>query len=382
MNTMLDQIYSLPALIREAVQPYDESARATLDHELCRSVKRIFTTGCGDSHHATIATELAMETLTGLPVEPMTAMQFARYGAGFLPSSGPKTNLVIGISVSGEVSRTIEALAVSRKAGATTVALTATPTSRVAKAAELMFDAKTAPFPDPPGTHTPGVRSYLASQLGLFLMAVRIGEVRGHLTGAQASAARAEIAALAGAAEKTIANCDKPARALAEEWKDATEFVFVGGGPNFSSAIFSAAKVLEASGDSALGQETEEWAHLQYFARTANAPTFIITAADRDLSRAVEVAVAAKTIGRRVAAICPASATGVVENAARVLPIADGVREMYSAVVASIPGELFAAHRADVIGEPFFRNFGGGRNQEGGGGISRIRTSDMWDTAR
>jgi len=55
-------------------------------------------------------------------------------------------------------------------------------------------------------------------------------------------------------------------------------------------------------GDPALGQETEEWAHLQYFARAAATPTFIITAADRDLSRATEVAVAAKAVGRRVAA--------------------------------------------------------------------------------
>jgi glucosamine--fructose-6-phosphate aminotransferase (isomerizing) len=31
-----------------------------------------------------------------------------------------------------------------------------------------------------------------------------------------------------------------------------------------------------------------------------------------------------------------------------------------------------------VIGEPFFRAFGGGRSIEGGGGISRIRTSEMW----
>ena len=376
---MLSQVYSLPSLIRDAARPFDDVARETLDHDLCLSLKRIFVAGCGDSHHASIGTELAFEALTGLPVEPMTALQFARYAAGYLPKTGPKTNLVIGLSVSGAVSRTKEALRLAREAGATTVALTATPGSVVANAAELIFMATTAPFPDPPGVHTPGVRSYLASQLGLLYVAVRIGEVRGHLSTAAADAVRKEILALADAAEKTMAACDKPARQLTEEWKDAQEFVFVGGGPNFATAIFSAAKVLEASGDPALGQETEEWAHLQYFAKTANTPTFIITAGDRDLSRAVEVAVAAKAIGRRVVAVCPQSAAGVRESAARVLPLADGVREMFSPLIASIPGELFAAHRADVIGEPFFRNFGGGRSDEGGGGISRIRTSETWE---
>jgi len=52
-------------------------------------------------------------------------------------------------------------------------------------------------------------------------------------------------------------------------------------------------------------------------------------------------------------------------------------REMFSPLVACIPGTLFAAHRAELIGEPFFRAFGGERDAAGGGGISRIRTSEM-----
>ncbi len=53
---------------------------------------------------------------------------------------------------------------------------------------------------------------------------------------------------------------------------------------------------------------------------------------------------------------------------------------MFSPLVATIPGELFAAYRAEAIGEPFFRSFGGGRSQSGGGGISRIRTSELLGT--
>jgi glucosamine--fructose-6-phosphate aminotransferase (isomerizing) len=208
----------------------------------------------------------------------------------------------------------------------------------------------------------------------LYLAAARLGEVRGKLIPSQAADVHQEIAATADAIERTIAQCDEPARRLAEDWKDAGEFVFTGGGPNFGTALFSAAKILEASGDSALGQDTEEWAHLQYFGRAVPTPMFIITAADRDASRAVEVAVAAKTIGRRVVIVAPEGLSG--------LPDLTGlyfapVREMFSPLVACIPGMLFAAHRADVTGEPFFRAFGGGRDVAGGGGISRIRTSDL-----
>ena len=155
MNSMVDQVRSLPALIGELVPILDDSVRKTLDHRLCLSVKRLYVTGCGDSHHAALASELGLETLAGRPGEPMTALQFARYAAGTLAPTGPGTNLVIGVSVSGEVARTTEALRLARQAGATTVALTATPGSRVAEAADLVVPSTAPPFPDPPGEHVP-----------------------------------------------------------------------------------------------------------------------------------------------------------------------------------------------------------------------------------
>ncbi len=375
MNPMVAQVRSLPALIRELVPILDDTVRKTLDHKLCLSVKRLYVTGCGDSHHAALASELAFESLAGRPTEPMSALQFARYAAGYLPPTGPGTNLAIGVSVSGEVVRTTEALRLARQAGASTLALTATPGSRLTEAAELVVLSTPPPFPEPPGVSVPRVRSYLANQLGLLLMAVRIGEVRGHLDWGAATAVRRDILALADAAQRTVDACDQVACALAEEWRDAAEFVFVGGGPNYGTALFSAAKVLEASGDGAVGQDTEEWGHLQFFARTTATPTFFITAGGRDLSRATEAAIAAKAIGRRVVAVAPASASTLCEIATRLLPLAEGVPEVFSPLLAAIPGELFAAYRAEVLGEPFFRPSGGVRVP----GINRVRTSEMWD---
>ena len=363
---MLAQIHSLPALVREVLPLYDRNVREALDDNLCRSVRRLFITGCGDSHHAALASELAFESLAGLPTEPMTALQMSRYAVDFIE---PGANVVIGISASGEVSRTLEALLRAHRVGATTIALTGTPGSRIALAGDRLLLMTTPPF-----DFAPGVRSYVATLLMLYHAAARIGAARGKLTSSQVGDVRQEIAATADAVEHTIALCDEPTRKLAEDWRDASEFVFTGGGPNYGTALFSAAKILEASGDSALGQDTEEWAHLQYFCRAAPTPTFIITAADRDPSRAVEVAVAARAIGRRVVMVAPESLSDLEDLTG--LRFAS-VREMFSPLVACIPGMLFAAHRAELIGEPFFRAFGGGRDAAGGGGISRIRTSEM-----
>lgn len=377
MNRMIEQVHSLPDLIRESLPEFDERVRKALDHKFCLSLKRIYITGCGDSHHASLTSELAFEALAGIPTEPMTALQFAHYAAGYMPDTGPGTNAVVGISVSGEVTRTLEALNFARQEEAVSVALTATPDSRIAEAGDIKIFSTVTPFPDPPGTHTPGVRTYAATQLTLFLMAIRIGEVRGHLTTSEAATLRADLSGLFEAAERTIISCDQVCLELAMSFANEREYVFAGGGPNFGTALFSAAKVLEASGDTALGQDLEEWAHLQYFTREPTTPTFYISTAQRDLPRAVEVVEAAKIIGRQVVAIIPGSHMGIVNKADFILPLADGLPEVFSPLVAAIPGELFAAHRADLLGETFFRGFGGGRSVEGGGGASRIRTGQM-----
>lgn len=379
MNSLIEQVKSMPSLVRETFQALGDGARLSLHPELILSLKRIYITGCGDSHHAGLSTHLAFETLTGLPTIVATSLDFARYKAGFIPKTGPNTNLVVGISVSGSVARTYEALLLAKEAGATTLSLSATPDSRVGQAGDVLFEVPNPPFDFPEGEVSPGARSFLINQIALLLMAIRIGEVRGTLTTPQADDYRKQLVGIADGMDETIARNESAIQKLVEDWGDAGEFVFVGGGPNFGIALFSAAKVLEASGDSALGQDTEEWAHLQYFAKEPKTPTFFITAADRDLSRIDEVVVAAKQIGRRVAVICPQTAHELIEKADVALTFAP-VSEMFSALVTQLPGELFAAYRAAFLGEPFFRDFGGGRHSDGGGGISRIRTSDYWET--
>jgi glucosamine--fructose-6-phosphate aminotransferase (isomerizing) len=215
------------------------------------------------------------------------------------------------------------------------------------------------------------------NQLVLFHLAIALGESRGVVTPHQASVYRDELDAMAGAAERAIQSCSEIAGKMAGAWLDETEYVFTGAGPNYGTALFSAAKLLEASGDFALGQDLEEWAHLQYFARKPATPTFVICPGGRDLSRAVEIIQAARGIGRQVAAVTPQNVLDMAGGADFWLPLPDEMPEMFSPLITCLPGALFAAYRAEQLSEPYFRDFGGGRNPEEGGGLSRIQTSRM-----
>ena len=197
---------------------------------------------------------MAFEQIAGIPTEPMTSMQAARYGTPHFDKLFPRNPLTIGISVSGTVARTGEA-SLARNAGALTVAVTANPDSPLGGAAELVLDCSVPDF-----APAPGIRSYRVSLLMLYLLAIRLAEVNGRLTQDQAGQMRERLKSTADAIEATIPAIEERTRELAEAVADQTNFVFVGDGPNYATALFSAAKVIEAAGRHAMGQDTEEWA--------------------------------------------------------------------------------------------------------------------------
>jgi glucosamine--fructose-6-phosphate aminotransferase (isomerizing) len=352
-KNIVAQVKSLPELIRTEFETLDMRVRRLMNHDECLSVKRIVITGAGDSHMAGVAAELAFEQIAGIPTEPMTAMQAARYGTPHFEKLFPRNPLTIGISVSGTVARTREALALARNEGALTVAVTANPDSPVAGAAELVLDCTVPDF-----APAPGIRSYRVSLLMLYLLAIRLAEVSGRLTQDQAGQMREQLKGTADAIEATIQAVEERTRELAMAVAEQTNFVFVGDGPNYATALFSAAKVIEAAGRHAMGQDTEEWAHLQYFVNVDPAtPSFIISPAGRGHGRAAELVEVMHRIGRTVIAVVPEGDEQIATGATWVLPVVGEVSEVFSPMVYAVAGELFSAYLSQAVDEPPFRGF-------------------------
>lgn len=372
-NGMIAQVQSLPALIRDEIEPLDHRVRRLLDHNEILSTKRIVTTGCGDSYMAGLATELAFEELAGIPVEPMTAMQCARYGIINQPKSFPRNPLTIAISVSGTVARTQEAMAMARAEGALTVAITASPDAPLAQTAEKMLHCGV-----PDADFSPGVRSYRVSQMALSLIAIRFAEIYERLTQDEANALRNELKQTADTIEATIEAINDRCRELAEAVAEHKNFVFTGDGPNYPTALFGAAKVIEAAGRHAIGQETEEWAHLQYFINVdTDTPTFVISPGGRGHARVGELMEAVNRVGRTTIAIVPDGDSIVGPQADWVLPVVGEVSELFSPMVYPVATELFSAHLSDVVGEPFFRSFADAYDVDGKSDVQTIRNSQV-----
>ncbi len=375
-NYFLDEIKSLPSLISPLLVDLDSKAAGLINVPHIVDLNQIFLVGCGDSYHACLCSEMFFRKATGLDCRALTSMAFARYESGFINLS-PERTLVMAVSASGKVSRTIEALTLARKAGTFTVAITANDDSPLAEAADFVFHIKVSSIREKDGSIVvPGCRSFLASLMALYSAADHLGRAKGSDGDSIHLKKLLEPAFISQLITESISSSEEIAKIAAADWQGRDYLVFCGAGPSYGSACYSAAKILEASGTAAFAQDIEEWAHLQYFNSDNMVPTIFISAGGCDSDRAAEIIVAAEAIGCDVALIAPQESSLIHHSEqVRKLPVSGPIDETVSPILTTIPGMLLAAYHSQYKGEKYFRGFGGGRSIEGGGGISRIQSS-------
>jgi glucosamine--fructose-6-phosphate aminotransferase (isomerizing) len=351
---MADQAKDLGNVLREETRPIDKIVRNVLNPLEFQSLKQIFTTGDGDSYHAAMSTEMAFKSLGCIRCEPMSAMRFLEYGADYIKSSFPNDTLVVGISASGRTQRVAQALerANNSSKNIITAVLSGDVDGKIGEQADRKISVK---LPDK--GRSPGVRTYNASLMGLLLLAIRIGEIQDRYHQTEANAMRKEIAELGDVSDETYEACLKPTEEAAAALKDAEIMLFVGSGPSYGTALFSAAKVVEGAGVFAVGQDLEEWSHVERFTYPDNTPVFIIAPPGKGYWKAVELAKTAKDLGRRIVAVVQKDDEEVAQYAQFILPVVGSVREEFSPLVYHIAADLFASFLTrDLNRNPFQMN--------------------------
>jgi glucosamine--fructose-6-phosphate aminotransferase (isomerizing) len=301
-----------------------------------------------------MAAKMAFQMFSGVTYEPHSAMRFLTYTADAMPLKFPEANLVIGVSASGGSTRVVQSLEKAREVNADllTMGLVGNPDSKVAGAADLAFSAQIPDF-----GRSPGIRTYLASLMGLYALAIRLGEAHGRLSAAEARTRREAILAAADVADVTLAACKEPARAAAEALQDKEMFSFVGSGPSFATAYFSSAKVVEAAGVFSTAQDLEEWVHIEHHAYPTDYPMVMVAPPGRSYDRAAKLAYLATLLGHPLVAVAHADDADVKAHADHFLPAAGEVEEVYSPLIYHIPANYFACFLAQARGRmPFMQD--------------------------
>lgn len=357
-QAMYAQIFSQPALLRKMVEHAEHVVHNTLARFEVERWRTIYTAGCGDSFYAGLACEMAFARFCRLPVKALPAMQFSRYEIDNLVMPA----VLFGISHSGGVSRSVEAVAMARNAGIDTIAVTGNPESRITQEADAVLA-----LPIPPLGRSPGIRSYTVQLLTLLLCALRLGEMRQVLSPTTAATWRQRLREVADYMEATIQATDALTRDLSEHWSHEQDWVFLGSGPGYATALFCAAKLVESCGVHAWAQDLEEWGHVQFFNRRDHTPTCFIVPPGRSVDRALELLPYAKGIGRYTLVVADSGQPLPPTQADVVLPVPQPVPEVFSPLVYCLPGELLAYYLAESKNTAFFcadrHGFSSGRDR-------------------
>ena len=332
------------------IQEFWPQAKERAPEALTSDPHKIILCGCGDSHHAAYAISYALSEWAGLDAKGLHAMEAARYAIPYSDSDGL---LVVGISASGETARPIEAIRLANDLGAQTLAITTDSESTLASLANRTFALNLREQPEGPGLIT-----YLAA-----LMA-------GYSIGAMLAQNKLQeqidiyMSGMPEALPEWVDGELAIGRQASQDSDPAQPIVFLGSGPIRGAAMFAAAKVIEAAGQSASSQDVEEWAHLEYFNDPSQLPIWLLSAGGSALGRELEIEEAATKIGRQL--IVSKWSYGPRD-----------LREVLSPLALWAGPVAYSDSLMVRLGEEPFRGFSGGRDRAEGGGISRIRSSEQ-----
>src|SRR5207248_5603244 len=277
-----------------------------------RVPSRVYLVGCGDSHYAGLATRFAFERWSGVPTEALESLEFSRYAIHNAPSDA----LVVAVSNSGRVVRTVECARVAGERGISSLGLTYIPASPLADAARMLLAWTYQDVGFGPGT-----LSYLASLTGLYALAVRLGQLNGRLDERQAVGILEAIAATGNDLSATLDAATQRSFEVASTLTSDGLVCIVGGGPNYATALFGMAKFIEAAAYPAVGQELEEWAHEQYFCTRPGTTTFVLAPPGASVDRAREQLQAVRDMQAQAIAICGADDAETAGLGDAVLPV-------------------------------------------------------------
>jgi len=208
-----------------------------LSDEYLRDVGRIVIVACGTSYHAGLIGRYAIEEWARVPVEMDIASEY-RYRN---PVVG-EGDLVIGITQSGETADTLAAMRLAKEAGAKVLTVTNIMGSQATRDADAVLYTRAGLEIGVAATKT-----FLAQVAAMYLLGLRIAELRGTLPPARIEELVAELKALPVKIDETLASTKEAVRGIADTHFEKEFFLYLGRHIGLPVCLEGALKLKEVS---------------------------------------------------------------------------------------------------------------------------------------
>jgi glutamine---fructose-6-phosphate transaminase (isomerizing) len=337
---MLKEIYEQPDAVAETV--VDRLAHGTVelgdigitDDEL-RGLRRIVIVACGTSYHAGLIGRYAIETWSRIPIEMDVASEF-RYRDPVID----ERDLVIGISQSGETADTLAAMRLAREKGARVLAVTNIMGSQATRDSDGVLFTRAGLEIGVAATKT-----FVAQVAAMYLFALKLAEARGTLEPEVFSTLVSELREMPRLIEELLASVDEPVRAMAEHWRDAGFFLYLGRSAGLGVALEGALKLKEISYVPTDAYAAGEMKHGPIALLDDNTPVVCVATDSPVLDKVLSNVSEVRARGAHVLAVATEGNPEVAEHAEEVVyvPRTDWLLQ---SLLAVIPLQLLAYHIA------------------------------------
>jgi glucosamine--fructose-6-phosphate aminotransferase (isomerizing) len=336
---MLKEIYEQPRAIADTLRGRFDAGSGTVNleefgvkEEDLKAVQKIFIVACGTSYHAAMIGKYIIERLARVQVEIDIASEF-RYRRPVMGSG----DLMIVITQSGETADTLAAQREAKKLGSRVLTICNVVGSTSTREADAVFYTHSGPEIGVAST-----KAFTTQVVGLYLLAVGIGQAKGAVTGEMSRDLLTDLLMLPGKIEEALV-ADENTKTVAKDFFKSMDFLYLGRGINYPVALEGALKLKEISYIHAEGYAAGEMKHGPIALIDEEMPVVILAPGGELHEKISSNVQEVKSRGGKIIAITNDADDDVCGMSDRCIFV-PRTNQYLTAVVMAIPVQLLAYH--------------------------------------
>lgn len=343
---MLKEIYEQPSAIVDTYR-----GRMLVDQGLIRmagvddnltkflNAKRIIIVACGTSWHAGLVAEYIFEDFARIPVEVEYASEF-RYRNPVINQD----DIVIAISQSGETADTMAAIKLAKEKGAFVFGVCNVVGSSISR--ETHAGAYTHAGPE---IGVASTKAFTTQITVLSLIALKLAKEKGSISNSDFHLYLRELDLIPSKIEEALKS-NEHITGVASEYKDASNFLYLGRGFNFPVALEGALKLKEISYIHAEGYPAAEMKHGPIALIDEMMPVVVIATRKGHYEKVISNIQEIKSRNGKIIGIVTEGDQEVRELADYVIEVPETV-EAFTPLLTTIPLQLLSYHIALMLGK-------------------------------
>ena len=343
---MLKEIYEQPSAIVDTYR-----GRMLVDQGLIRmagvddnltkflNAKRIIIVACGTSWHAGLVAEYIFEDLARIPVEVEYASEF-RYRNPVINQD----DIVIAISQSGETADTMAAIKLAKEKGAFVFGVCNVVGSSISR--ETHAGAYTHAGPE---IGVASTKAFTTQITVLSLIALKLAKEKGSISNSDFHLYLRELDLIPSKIDQALKS-NGHITGVASEYKDASNFLYLGRGFNFPVALEGALKLKEISYIHAEGYPAAEMKHGPIALIDEMMPVVVIATRKGHYEKVISNIQEIKSRNGKIIGIVTEGDQEVRELADYVIEVPETV-EAFTPLLTTIPLQLLSYHIALMLGK-------------------------------